>query len=495
MRLASPVINAAVPIGFLVAHAGTMAILRDSATQVSFAWLIAGPVIAGLACIHRGMKDGLEGWLPLGIAMLLWASGMTTTMVATLFLDITTEDRLSMLLYALYGVPLIFALASPEDDRWHVRLVDALLAVVLGYLFYEYVKHLSTASGILPGELFALRRVFDIENGYIALFAVMRFVARPGLRYTFFRSMMIYALVYLVCAAYINHVEGASGYGHWPDLIINVPFMLLLWLTLSARTRRVERPVTTPRAFARVVRAGGPLAIPLTLLTVSGLLVYYDPGMAITGCIAASLGYGLRTVLVQLRNFEEQDQLTRLSHIDALTGIANRRRFDEVLALEWARRDQGLGRLALLMIDIDHFKQLNDRFGHSIGDERLRTVARALAECARRDTDLIARHGGEEFAAILTDVDPQDAAIVAERMRALVESLALPSGSALGIVTISIGLTCAHPLDDDIDAFAAQADAALYDAKRNGRNQIIHRTAPHLRVVDPSPAVGGGRAA
>lgn len=482
MRHASSSITAALPVAFLAAHAATLALPHDWSRPASFAWLIAAPTAAGLACIYRGARQGLEGWLPLGAAMLCWAGGMAMTMIDTLFLAITGEERLSMLLYVLYGVPLIFALASPEDEKWQVRLVDALLATALGYLFFEYVNHLST----LSGRLAPLQRMFDIENGYIAAIAVMRFVARPRLRHSFFRTTMCYALAYLVCAAYINHFQAASDYGRWPDLIIDLPFLLLLWLALVPPTREARRPVVAPRALARVVRAGSPLAIPVTLLTVSVLLVYHDPGMAITGCVAASLGYGLRTVLVQLRNFEEQDKLTRLSHIDALTGIANRRRFDDVLSREWTRRDEVLGRLGLLMIDIDHFKRLNDRFGHSVGDDCLRRVALALTECARGDTDLVARHGGEEFAAILTDIDPHDAAIVAERMRALVESLAVPSGDAGGIVTISIGLTCAHPLDQDINIFVGQADAALYDAKRNGRNQVMHHAAPHLRIVAPA---------
>lgn len=492
MRHASSTVTATLPILFLVAHAGTVAVARDRATEVSFAWLIAAPFLAGLACLHRSVKEGLEGWLPLGLALLCWAGGMAATMVAMLYLDITTEERVSMLLYVLYGVPLIFALASPEDEKWQVRLVDAMLAAALGYLFYVYVNHLSNS----PGKLPALQLMFDIENGYIALFAVMRFLARPGARYGFFRAAMGYALTYLVCAGYMNHFEADSDYGSWPDLIVDLPFMLLIWLALTRALPRASSTVASkPRKFARVVRAGSPLAIPLTLLTVSVLLVSFDPRMAISGCVAASLGYGLRTVLVQLRNFEEQDQLTRLSHVDALTGIPNRRRFDEVLQREWKRRDQVRGRLALLMIDIDHFKQLNDRFGHSVGDDRLRSVALALAECARRELDLVARHGGEEFAAVLIDVEPQDAAIVAERMRASVEGLLLPAAHGAGIVTISIGLVCAQIHDNDLAAFVSSADAALYDAKRNGRNQVVHRVAPALRVVKSGPPPRDGRAA
>lgn len=494
MRHTSSTVTAALPILFLVAHAGTVAAARDRSMEVSFAWLILAPVAAGATCLYRGWKQGIEGWLPLGAAMLCWAGGMATTMVATLLLDITSEDRLSMLLYVLYGVPLIFALASPEDERWPVRLLDAAMAAALGYLFYEYVNHLSTASGTQGKNLAALKLMFDIENGYIAVLACLRFFASSGGRQGFFRAAMGYALAYLASAAYINHFQADTQYGHWPDLVIDLPFLLLIWLALTLRSVQVGGAAGRLRPFARVVRAGSPLAIPLTLLTVSVLLASFDTRMAIAGCIAACIGYGLRTILMQLRSFAEHDELQQLSHVDALTGIPNRRRFDEVLEREWAHREDTPGRLALLMIDIDHFKQLNDRYGHSVGDERLRSVALALAECVRRETDLIVRHGGEEFAAILTDVDPQGAAAIAERMRASVEALALPSGRGADVVTVSIGVACAHVVDGDLRDFAALADAALYDAKRSGRNRV-HTAPPRLRVVDPAPSARGGEAA
>ncbi|KMS52569.1 diguanylate cyclase [Novosphingobium barchaimii LL02] len=493
MRHTTRVIIAVLPILFLAAHAGTVALARDAAMEVSFAWLIGAPVAAGAAALYRGWKEELEGWLSVGAAMLCWAGGMAATMVNTLFLDIISEDRLSMLLYVLYGVPLIFTLVSPEEEKWPSRLVDAAMAAALGGLFYAYICHLSTPTGAAP-QVRELRMMFDIENAFIAVFAVMRYFARPGRRLGFFRAVTAYAIAYLICAGYMNHYQGESDYGHPVDAIIDLPFLLLMWLALEGGFPRASATASS-RGFARVVQAGSPMLIPVTLLTVSVLLVGYDPKMAITGCVIASIGYGLRTVLVQLRNFEEQDQLTLLSHVDALTCIPNRRRFDEVLRREWNRREQSSDQLALLMIDIDNFKQLNDHFGHAVGDERLRSVAAALTECARSDFDLVARYGGEEFAAILIDIDPRDATKIAERMRAAVESLLMPLGRGAGIVTVSIGMACAHSLDTGIEDFVEAADAALYEAKRNGRNQVIHRVAPSLRAVQSAAAPQGGKAA
>lgn len=495
MQRSSRMVFAALPVVFLLGHAGSIAFAGDKGPAASFFWLIAAPVIASAACLWRSYRDGSEGWLPVSAAMLFWASGMAATMVATVFFDNVNEDRLSMLLYVLYGVPLIFALASPEDERWSVRLVDGLLAAALGYLYYIHVTTLIAAAANSDQTVRALQVMFDIENLYIALFAVIRFAARNRGRAEFFRAVAVYAVCYLLCAAYINHFEADGAYGRWPDLLIDLPFLVLSWHALGAGYRQGLGEAHNAHIRARIVRAGGPLLIPASLLSVSVLLVTHSPLIAVAGCVAASLGYGLRTMLVQIRNLEEQDELSRLSHVDALTGIPNRRRFDEVLAHEWLRRCQTSGQLALLMIDIDHFKQLNDQFGHAVGDDRLRSVAAVLAGCARREADLVARYGGEEFAAILSGIEPPEAAMIAERMRASVEALCLASGAGTGIVTVSIGMACATASDTDMAAFVTAADTALYEAKRNGRNRVSRRTAARLRAVKTPPASNDGRAA
>src|SRR3546814_280932 len=117
-------------------------------------------------------------------------------------------------------------------------------------------------------------------------------------------------------------------------------------------------------AFPHVVQAAAPLMLPATLLMVSASLVRIDPALAIAGCGAAILGYGLRTILVQLRSLDAQSRLERLSRIDALTGLANRRQFDESLRREWDRAARSGNGMALLMIDVDQFKLLNDGLGH-----------------------------------------------------------------------------------------------------------------------------------
>ncbi len=174
----------------------------------------------------------------------------------------------------------------------------------------------------------------------------------------------------------------------------------------------------------------------------------------------------------QLRKANEQ--LRQLSFQDGLTGLYNRRYFDDFLAREFKRALRNQTSLALIMIDIDFFKSYNDRFGHQKGDECLRRIAATFALVIHRSHDLIARYGGEEFAVVLPETDIQGAMAVAENLRRRVEQLNLSHpGSPYGVVTISEGVAAAVPqAGDQAEKLLEAADAALYHAKRAGRNRV-----------------------
>jgi diguanylate cyclase (GGDEF)-like protein len=181
-----------------------------------------------------------------------------------------------------------------------------------------------------------------------------------------------------------------------------------------------------------------------------------------------------RELVEMTRRLAETNQaLQHLSSCDALTGLANRRRFDEFLEAEWRRTLRDGDWLSLVIADIDHFKGYNDAFGHQAGDDCLRRVAGALAESAQRPTDLAARYGGEEFALVLSETDPEGAAVVAEALRARVESLAIPHLNGYGpVVTVSLGVAGTIPNAESTPALLlAAADHALYRAKTDGRNR------------------------
>ncbi len=169
-------------------------------------------------------------------------------------------------------------------------------------------------------------------------------------------------------------------------------------------------------------------------------------------------------------------ELERVSHTDALTQVANRRHFDEVMAQIWERARVDGQEVSVLMLDIDHFKLYNDRYGHPEGDACLVQVSQVLRHCLRRPGDLVARYGGEEFIAVLYKASALQVQQAAERVRAAVESLNITHEDAPlhGQVTISVGWASIKPNERDasVQRLIAQADEALYQAKNRGRNRL-----------------------
>ena len=185
------------------------------------------------------------------------------------------------------------------------------------------------------------------------------------------------------------------------------------------------------------------------------------------------------TLRMRVRNLVRlklmQDQLMHLSTHDALTGIANRRHFDEVLEREWRRAMRARDPISLIMFDVDHFKQFNDHYGHIEGDHCLQQVGIALAAEINRPGDLAARYGGEEFAVILASTKLDDALAIAEKCRAKIEALQiLHEASSFRRVTVSCGVSSLVPSDScSMLELKEQADRKLYAAKSLGRNRVV----------------------
>ena len=167
--------------------------------------------------------------------------------------------------------------------------------------------------------------------------------------------------------------------------------------------------------------------------------------------------------------------LQRLMNSDGLTGLSNRRHFDEYLELEWRRAMRDQTQLSLLMIDVDFFKTYNDSFGHVEGDEALRKVADTIRDASSRPSDLPARYGGEEFALVLPNTSPGGARLVAEKLRMAVAALNIPHNAPTegSCLTVSIGLSTMVPQQgSSCRQVIMAADKGLYTAKHNGRNQV-----------------------
>jgi diguanylate cyclase (GGDEF)-like protein len=186
---------------------------------------------------------------------------------------------------------------------------------------------------------------------------------------------------------------------------------------------------------------------------------------------------GILTIAHDISEHKQLEEiLNRLSRNDGLTGLANRRHFDEFYQQEWKRALREETPLSLILCDIDFFKNYNDTYGHQAGDDCLRAVAGVLQSCLRRPGDLAARYGGEEFIVVLPGTLREGALAVAESLRGAVEALAIPhsASAAAPVVTICLGVSFTVPAPgDSLAALLAAADRALYRAKEEGRNRVV----------------------
>lgn len=168
---------------------------------------------------------------------------------------------------------------------------------------------------------------------------------------------------------------------------------------------------------------------------------------------------------------QTEARLLKMAHLDPLTGLANRARLRDVFAHEKIRSQRAGTALSVVMFDLDHFKRVNDSYGHDVGDQALKHFSRLLKQSLRK-TDLAARLGGEEFCMLLIDTSPRQALITAEKVRVLLEKTALVSGNIQLTLTLSGGVAGYGEDGDNLEELIRAADRRLYKAKKNGRNQV-----------------------
>ena len=461
-------------LAYMICHGLALGLFPAHGMAASSLFLVASPLLAGVACLrHTQQGRAALHWRITALALLLWATGMVFSVIDALAAGHPTPTpQVSLLLYVLYSVPLLFVLARVKRERGAISLIDAVLAVALGLLFSAHALFLARSADTDPAAMAGLQWIFDVQNVCVLLFALVRWwAADEPARRGFFRALSLYAAVYLVCAGYINHCTANNNFGTWSDMLLDLPFLLLAVLALR---RKLPRFAQHPH-LVRVVQAGGPLILPLLLLVVSTVVVDQARSWAVLGFVVATFGFGLRSILLQVELLERQAALDQLARQDGLTGVANRRQFDAVLQAEWNRARRSGGELALLLVDIDHFKAFNDRFGHPAADRCLQVVAQTLQALAGRSSDYVARYGGEEFAVVVPATPLQGVRVLAERLRAAVAALDLDDRA---MVTISVGAAFQHPpVSASPEQLLIEADEALYEAKRSGRNRVVLRDA------------------
>lgn len=237
----------------------------------------------------------------------------------------------------------------------------------------------------------------------------------------------------------------------------------LLAAIASLRSRELDEETVTFRTW----RADG---TEIWLESVLRTVIHPVTGL-LDGVVAVSRDITLRKTL--------ENQLSALARLDGLTGVANRRAFDEAIAREWLRCQTAGTPLSVIMVDVDRFKAFNDCYGHQGGDACLRVVAATVGATIRRAGDLVARYGGEEFAVLLPETDLAGAVAVAERLHQEVAALRLPHNAAgpAATVTVSVGVATMRPIArrgaPGPEVLIEAADRALYKAKQTGRNRVV----------------------
>jgi diguanylate cyclase (GGDEF)-like protein len=479
--------------GYLLLFALCLFLTRPYKMAVSYPFQLVAVWFAALACFWRAVRCSSRVrvlWSLLSAAVFLWAVGLSLSAWEDLTRNSMQIDAgASDLFYLLYGVPILLAISLPTD-RPEIGLfpwIDGVQVVMTTCLVYVTLFSTFPFMHQVPKPISAslLQATYNIENFAFAGFATLRLLGRPNAPEArrFYQILAAFLWAYTLCAGLYNHVtitlqEQTGMY----DLLVIFPFLLVAGCALLPQTQQpAEAKAPMGSLLTSFIDNASPILYTYTLLAFGIAVTRTHFGWAVSAIVIALFVYGARSILLQNRLIRSQyelrqarDQLEVISLRDSLTGVANRRCFDQILAAEWARAMRLQSSLSLLMIDIDYFKNLNDQYGHRYGDECLIKVAAALQSALTRSGDLLARYGGEEFAAILMDTDRQGAEVVAARMQSEVGALMLNNKTSLGdIITISVGIaTCITFEGGSAAALVQASDRALYQAKEHGRNRI-----------------------
>jgi diguanylate cyclase (GGDEF)-like protein len=373
--------------------------------------------------------------------------------------------------------------------RW-LRFMPGLETAYRQDQYRQSLPHLRVSLGIVLAVMLAvilLRRLVlhDEDSPLLDLtrYAVMLPAIALALTATFLRDgnrlyrpvISVLAPLAMLAIVVVALVTLGQGNEHpFTALILATMFVyFLVGLPFLAAV------VTNLIAAAAYVCGAFMLSMPAQELTYSALMLLI--AIAIGATVAYNVEHARRTVWL------ESTMLDEVAQRDGLTGIYNRRRFDEHLGHVWQHGVREHRSITLLFADIDHFKAFNDRYGHQAGDEAMKAVAAVLTQFARRPLDLVARYGGEEFAIVLYDTTQAHAAQVAEQLLEEVRRLGIPhqDSSAAPVLTISVGIACVVPVARRSSAGLLQlADQALYAAKDAGRNQaqLLQEEYEHMKT-------------
>jgi diguanylate cyclase (GGDEF)-like protein len=465
-------------------------------------------LLAAGGCAHQAFlsRETRKLWLLLGLGFSLTLLGQ----LCSTYYEIQTGANFQStainpdFLYFAYGIPILLAVCSTTNDEGLKSLLwlDISQATIATTLTYVQIFSALPAFGTqVPISSDHLMYLYNFENLILAGAVTLRLISNPiSTRQRFYLDLTVYLWVYAITAFAVGYIELKLRVPDGlQDIAWSVPYLVFLgMLAIERKSVRVPKSFNQKRrTLSLLIDNLSPILFTLAIVLMGVTVAVVHKTLAFLCIAMAVLLYGVRAALLHgkyARSREEEaksaaelqkvnDQLFALSIRDSLTGIYNRRHFDEVLLQEWGRSRRIRQPLSLLMIDVDHFKVLNDQHGHQIGDECLRRIASEISSNLRRPDDIAARYGGEEFAVILPGAAYEGAFAIAEHIRTSVECISL-SGEYVNInqpVTVSIGISTEENFHGDSpEGLIKEADRALYAAKSLGRNQS--RTQRELRL-------------
>jgi diguanylate cyclase (GGDEF)-like protein len=495
-----------------VAAQVTILVVRPHASMASNLLISLAVFLVSLGCFRSAYKEPAETrklWILVGSAFLISAFGQTlsTYQEWQSGSNIQTTALSSDFFFFVYGIPILLAISAGDKDPglklfgW-LDGTQALVAAMLSYVqIFSVLPSLGTSTPISSMELMDMN---NAENFLLVGAVTLRLFSNPSrTKQRFYQILAVYLWVYALVALTLGYFELAHDMPDgFQDAAWCIPYIVILggMAFLRQQPEDGHLPKHEHRSISLLIDNLSPVLFTLAIVLM-GVGVGHEHRWLGFTCITISVGiYAIRAALLQEKYFRSQqeltktafsllnanDRLTKLSIRDGLTGIYNRRHFDEVLQREWDRAARTGEMLSMLMIDVDCFKALNDLYGHQEGDECLRRVALDVEAKLRRPGDFVARYGGEEFTVILPGSDLEGAMLLAEEIRLSVAALNLPNedSTAHRVVTVSIGVSAGRPTESTSpEELLKLADAALYRAKLSGRNQTQSITGPVHHVL------------
>jgi diguanylate cyclase (GGDEF)-like protein len=451
-----------------------------------------------LRCASRQNAETRVLWMLVACGFFLSIGGqIQDTYDVLLHIPPTTTATMADFFFLIYGIPILLAISftNEEADLRVLFWLDGAQAIVAAVLIYFQIYSILPSTGhSIAISTTSLMYVYNAENLTLAGAVTLRLFGNPSAaKRRFYITLSIYLWSYAVVALILGYMELERNMAQGlQDVLWGLPCLLLLavlWFWPERSAAGNETSKGSNRSIALLLDNLSPVLFTLVIVIMGARIAPVYPWIGFASITIAVALYGLRAALLQSKYLRSQhdlaksghalvdaiDRLRELSIRDGLTGIYNRRHFDEVLLAEWKRSIRTEKPLSLLLIDVDHFKKLNDRYGHPEGDECLKKIAEQLSIILRRSSDTLARYGGEEFAAILPETNKESAQLIADAMRMSVEDLKIANegSKATRVVTVSIGVCSENAmLSRPAEELLNAADAALYRAKKQGRNRV-----------------------